>query len=242
MNCQGSVLYTRGMPNQVSVYAAEGTAAHTLSEWCRIQKCSAAKFKGQILKVDEYEFKVGKAMIVAVDAFCEYVAALPGIAFFEKRVSYEPWAKGGFGTLDDGRVANVCRITDLKYGKGIKVFAANNVQLMLYALGLYYGYRHIFDFESFVLTVFQPRLNHIDVWTISLADLLKWADFTVEPIATRALLPGAPMKAGEWCRFCPGKAVCSVRRDAELGMPLAVAGRRPFKQVDVAEEFENLDE
>lgn len=242
MNCEGSVLYTRGMPGQVSIYAAEGTAAHTLSEWCREQNCSAARFKGQILKVDQYEFKVGKPMIVAVDAFCAYVAALPGIPFFEKRVGYEPWAKGGFGTLDDARVASVCYITDLKFGKGIKVFAAKNVQLMLYALGLYYTYRHLFDFEKFVLAVFQPRLNHIDPWEISLADLLIWADYTVEPCATRTLLPGAVMKAGAWCRFCPGKNGCKTRQNAELGMPLVVAGRRPLKPVDLAEEFENLEE
>lgn len=242
MNCEGSVLFTRGMPNQVSVYAAEGTAAHTLSEWCREQNCSAAKFKGQLLKVDEYEFKVGKPMIKAVDEFCAYVAALPGIPFFEKRVSYAPWAKGGFGTLDDGRVANICYITDLKFGKGIQVFAKNNVQLMLYALGLYHHYRHIFEFEKFILTVFQPRLHHIDTWEIGLVDLLAWADYDVEPIATRALQPNAPFKAGEWCRFCPGKRVCKTRLNAEIGEPLVVAGRRPRKEVDVAQEFENLND
>jgi hypothetical protein len=230
------------MPGQVSIYAAEGTAAHTLSEWCREQSVSALHFKGQILKVDSYQFKVNKAMIAAVDEFCAYVAKLPGIPFYEKRVSYEPWAKGGFGTLDDGRLANVCYITDLKFGKGIQVFAKDNVQLMLYALGLYHHYRHIFDFDRFVLTVFQPRLKHTDVWEISLRDLLEWADYVVEPIATRALLPGAPFKAGPWCRFCPAKDVCRTKLNAELGMPSAVAGRRPpRKEIDVTEEFEDLD-
>lgn len=242
MNCPGSVLRVRGLHAPVSIYAAEGTAAHTVSEWCREQNVSAAKFKGQILKVDEYEFKVGKAMITAVDEFCAYVAKLPGIPFYEKRVNYEPWAKGGFGTLDDGRLGDVCYITDLKFGKGIQVFAKDNTQLMLYALGLYHHYRYLFDFDKFVLAVFQPRLKHIDVREIALKDLLIWADYVAEPIATRALLPDAPMKAGAWCRFCPAKQVCSVRRAADLGEPLVVAGRRPpRKEIDVTQEFENLE-
>lgn len=240
INCPGSVLAIRGIKAPTSVYAAEGTSAHTLSEWCRVQGVSAAKFKGVVLEVDGHKFKVGKPMIEATDKFCAYVGKMTGIPFYEKRVSYEPWAPGGFGTLDDARLAARCYITDYKYGKGVLVHAKGNTQLMLYALGLYYEYRHLFDFEEFVLTVFQPRLNHIDAWTISLKDLLQWADFVAEPIATRALQPGAPFKAGEWCRFCPIKQTCRTRLNADLGSPLA--GRRPpRKDIDVADEFEDLD-
>lgn len=239
MNCPGSVRAIRGVPDPGSVYAAEGTAAHTVSEWCRTQDCSASMFRGTVLEVDDYTFVVGPSMIKSVDTFCDYVRPLPGLPFFEQRVSYEPWVPGGFGTLDDGRLTDgVCRVTDFKHGKGVRVYAVNNTQLMLYALGLYHRYGHLYDFERFILAVVQPRMNeHFDEWAISLRDLLHWAEHEAKPIAAIALQPNAPFKSGEWCQFCPIKRTCSTRLAEELGMP-----KRRFANVDVSKEFENLED
>jgi hypothetical protein len=46
--------------------------------------------------------------------------------------------------------------------------------------------------------------------------LLEWLNDEVKPIAERALLPGAPLKAGEHCYFCPAKATCKVRAELVL--------------------------
>jgi hypothetical protein len=211
------VLLVRGLADPSSVYAAEGTVAHTVSEWCRKQGVSAAKFRGQIMKVDDYAFTVDDEMIKSVDTFCNYVGELPGLPFYEQRVSYEPWVPAGFGTLDDGRLTDgLCIVTDFKHGKGIRVDAPHNTQLMLYGLGLYHRYRHLFDFDHFALGVVQPRRQHVDNWQISLKDLLKWADNVAKPIAAKALKPGAEIKAGEWCRFCPAKKTCQAYADMKL--------------------------
>src|SRR5438477_12883794 len=95
LNCPGSVLLPG--PSPQSEYAAEGTAAHTLSEWVRSGK-PLAEFKGRILRVGEYEFKVGKNMMDSVATFVDEVAKEgEGAALTEERVDYEELVEGGFG-------------------------------------------------------------------------------------------------------------------------------------------------
>jgi hypothetical protein len=229
LNCSGSVLLTKDMPNPDSRYAAEGNAAHTLSEWCRVQQVDASIFRGQILKVDNYEFEVNQEFIDGVNDFCEYVEQLPGIPMYEVRVHYDAWVPAGFGTMDDGRLGEkLAYVTDLKFGKGVQVWAEDNPQLKLYALGLYHDYRWLYEFDTFKLGVVQPRLNHIDEWEIRLPELLEWANDVVRPTAEIAMKPGAPLKAGDHCMFCPAKRVCKTRA-------------KYLTEVVYGGDFENLD-
>lgn len=217
LECPGSVLLTKDMEDPESWFAAEGTAAHTVSEWARTENRAAHEYIGRVLKVGSYEFTVDDEMASSVHEFVSTVEQTPGLPLYEARVHYDAWVPGGFGTLDDGRVRDGCaRITDLKHGKGIQVFARDNSQLKLYAAGLYHDYRWLWPFDRFELSVVQPRLNHRDEFVVHLKDLVEWLHDEVQPIAERALLPGAPLKAGEHCRFCPAKRVCKVRADFVL--------------------------
>ncbi len=212
--CPGSVLLIRGLDDPDSIYAAEGNAAHELSEWCRVEKKPADHWRGTIIKVGKFEFEVDQEMIDAINEFVEYVDQFPGEALYEAKVSYSLWVPTGFGTLDDGRLQDcVARVTDLKYGKGVWVFAKDNSQLKMYALGLYHDYKHLYDFKKFILTIHQPRLENVDTFELTLDELLDWAENTVKPIAERALKPGAEFKAGDHCVFCPAKGSCKVRQE-----------------------------
>lgn len=192
-------------------YAAEGTAAHSLSEWARQGK-PLAGFRGKILQVGEFQFKVGKALIEGVQRFIDDIAVEdPGPVLVEERVSYEELVANGFGTLDHGRLRDgLTRIKDFKFGKGVVVAAKENPQLMLYALGVYFKYRWIYDFDKFVLSICQPRVHHFDEWEISLGQLLQWGYDVVRPGALR-VHPEAARKAGPWCKFCGHKNDCPVR-------------------------------
>ncbi len=212
LNCPGSVILIRDLEKTDSVYAAEGNAAHELSEWCRVENKPAEHWRGIIIKVGKFEFEVDQEMIDGVNSFVEYVDQLPGDPLYEVRVDYHHWVPGGFGTLDDGRLNDgVAYITDLKYGKGVQVFAEQNAQLKMYALGVFATYDYLYDFEKFVLTIHQPRLDHVDTFEISCEELLDRAEFIVKPIAEQTLKPGAELKAGDHCMFCPAKDFCKVR-------------------------------
>ena len=232
LNCPGSVLLTRDIPDHSSDFANEGTAAHTLSEWCRNEQTPAKHYKGMEINVKTEDgikvFKIDAEMINKVQEFLNYVNQFGGDAFYELRAVFDHWVPGGFGTADDVRIQDgVCVVTDLKYGKGVQVYAEDNPQTKLYALGTYQQLRHLYDFDRFQLNIHQPRLDHIDEWEISLPELLVWAEDVVKPVAAIAMKPGAPIVPGVWCQFCKIKTTCKVRAEAVLET--------------VVEDFVNLD-
>lgn len=239
LECPGSVLLSRDVISPDTVFAAEGNAAHELSEWARVQQKPAEHWRGTIIKVGEFEFEVDQEMIDSVDEFVEYVEQWPGRPMYEERVYYEHWVPNGFGTLDDGRLEDgVCRITDFKHGKGVQVFADDNSQLKLYGVGTREAYKHLYEFDRFILTIVQPRLNHVDQFEIGWKELEEWMNDVVKPTAARALEPGAPLKAGDHCRFCPVRRVCRVR--AQYVNDVVYGG--DFENLDAPRELMSNDE
>ena len=219
INCPGSVLLTKDLPDSPTRYAIEGTAAHTLSEWVRRDGKKAREYEGKIIRVSRGDLhsdvKVDEEMIDAVQEFVDRVGEQPGDELIEVRVDYSHYVPGGFGTLDSAKLNDgTCYITDFKYGQGVKKEAANNPQLLLYALGVYLDYGELYDIKDFVLCISQPRLDHWDDWPITIEALLYWAENVARRGGHLAALPGAPTKAGEWCQFCRIKATCKTRMES----------------------------
>lgn len=232
-NCSGSVAATRNIPEQKSMYAIIGTAAHSVTEWARLQNKPTKTFLGEKVVVEwgnqQKEIViVDKEMVVATQEFVDYVESLKGIPHIELMINYGKWVGGGFGTSDDIRLdSKLTYVTDFKYGTGHKVYAKENKQLMLYALGTYAKFKAK-NIKRFELGVHQPRLGHLDTWTIKTPTLLEWANDELIPAGKRVLEPDAPIKAGEWCTFCRIRETCRVRAESILLNPV--------------EEFKNLDE
>jgi uncharacterized protein DUF2800 len=230
MECPGSYLATVGMPDRETVFSAEGNAAHLLSEWARDLDTPCKHWIGTEITIGEFKFTVDQEMAESVQEFVDWCNEVEGEALVEVRVHYEDWVENGWGTLDDARLRDfICVITDLKFGKGHEVRAWNNTQLKLYALGVYHDWKHLYQFDKFILRICQPRKDIAEEFEISLADLLRWADEVVRPAALRTLDPDAPFKAGDWCTFCKLRGTCATRATA---MMQTVSGQ----------EFANLDE
>lgn len=237
LGCPGSVLAIRGVPAPATKYAAEGVFAHTVSEWARLQSVPVATFKGKEVEVDGFRFKVTKGVAEHIQTFVDACVQIPGAAVVEGRVHYEQLAPGGFGTLDDARIQDgLCVVTDLKFGKGVQVFAKDNPQLMLYSLGLFFTHGWAFEFDKFVLRISQPRRRHFEEFEISLGRLLEWGYDVARPGAKLALALGAPIKAGPHCKFCPLKNECSERARYKMEHDSGTFTR------DADEELVTLDE
>lgn len=116
-------------------------------------------------------------------------------------------------------------IIDLKYGRGVQVFAEENEQLMLYALGALDEFDPLDEITEVVLAIHQPRLGHYDEWAVSVADLRKFEQHAKErayhalqvaenehPEAVRHHLKPGP----DQCRFCKAKGACPAVRDEVL--------------------------
>lgn len=229
MNCPGS----KGSGQ--TKYAAEGSAAHYLSELVRTERQPASQWKKKILKVGDYEFKVGKSMIDSVTTFVDDVEKIPGVPVIEGRVYYNELVPKAFGTLDDARIQDgLCTITDLKHGKGVVVGAEDNPQLKLYALGLFFTWKWVFLFDKFVLRICQPRRKHFVEWETSLGRLLEWGYDTVRARHAVALT-STERKAGPWCKFCGFKNECSERAAYKMAHESGSFSR------DADEELEELE-
>lgn len=216
INCPGSVNATRGIQDESTEFAAEGSFAHLIAEMARDQDKPAKDFIGWSCTIDGFKFTCDKSMADYVQQFIDYVNQFEcDENLNEGRVHFDAWVQGGFGTLDAALLDDgTTTIVDLKYGKGIKVYAEDNTQLKLYALGLFQEYGDMYEIENFRLVVVQPRLDHIDEWEISLDELLVWANEVVEPAAEETLKDTAHFKAGDWCRWCKISATCKTRYDS----------------------------
>ncbi len=206
LNCAASVRAENGIKEKSSSFAAEGTAAHALAEHCLINGVNADSQIGQTFE----GFEVDNYMAEFIQSYIDYVTQFSGEHMYEVRVDFSPWVDEGFGTCDAMVIGsdNVLRVIDLKYGQGIRVDAEDNSQAMLYALGAFEDFGHIYDFDRIEIAIVQPRLDHISEWSIMVNDLLAWGD-EVKVKAALCSTPDAPHNPSEkTCQWCKAKPTC----------------------------------
>lgn len=225
IHCPGSIRTAEKCPEpEGSTYAEEGTLAHAIAEAkLRIatdRTVKAAELK-KLTKSPLWDGEMDEATDYYRDIVLEHLAAHDETAelMIEQRVDYSEWAPGGFGTSDAVIIADdVLEIIDFKYGKGVRVDAEDNSQMRLYALGAYQIFGELYDFEKVRMTIIQPRLDHVSTEELDVSTLLDWADLVVRPAVEASESDNAPMAAGDWCRWCPAKAICRKRADENLAL------------------------
>lgn len=246
--CPGSLLLTADMPDNQSVEAAEGTAAHWIGDLClrtnrmveRYAACNVivtkqgeCRFQSSksIALEDELVFEVDDEMINAVQEYVDWCNGTPGEHFPECRVDISKWCPQPRDDLSavfvpaqayepqkgtsDHAACQIGRliITDLKYGKGVKVYAENNYQAVLYALGFINEWDWFYEFDEIEIRICQPRLDHKDVWIITREEIEAIGRYILERF-TLALEPNAPFAAGEkQCQFCKASGMCRAQKD-----------------------------
>lgn len=226
INCPGSVALSEQVPTAPSSsYAEEGTAAHSLAELKLRKYLGEIKGAAYTRKVNKirtsgyFDGEMDEATDFYVDAVLERLAAAGEDAEFmvEQQFGLDQWVPESFGTSDAVIITgNTIEVIDLKYGKGVKVDAPGNPQLRLYGLGAAELFGDLYDFEAVRETIVQPRLDHVSTEVIALDDLRRWATEVVTPAARLAADNAEIWEAGEWCRFCPAKAICRARAGANL--------------------------
>ena len=207
LTCAGSVAAEANIKEKPSGYAMEGTAGHELAELCLTKNREAISYLNQTLP--ESQWKVDEDMAEHVQTYVDYVDQFKGTRFIEQRVDFSKYVPEGFGTADAIVIDNdTMHIIDLKFGKGIKVYADNNSQGKIYAIGALCDYGFLYDVTTVAIHIVQPRIDNISVWEISVKDLLIWADW-VKDRAQLCSEPDAPRVASDKaCLFCKAKPIC----------------------------------
>lgn len=135
----------------------------------------------------------------------------------EQHLDFSCYVPDGFGTGDFLLIADgELNIVDLKYGRGVAVYAERNPQMMLYALGALLQYDCLYDIEKVTMTIYQPRLSNVSVWEISAKELYDWAEKEVKPKAELAAAGKGEFSPGPWCRFCKARTQCRARAESLL--------------------------
>lgn len=228
-NCPGSVTLSKQFPQDTtSTYAEEGTHAHSVAE-LKLRyvngEINSSNFTRKLNKLKKSEFWCGEmdeATNFYMDAVLEIKSGMGNDAelLIEQHFNLDEYVPESFGTSDAVVIGDgVINVIDLKYGKGVKVDAVNNSQLRLYGLGAAGLFEGIYDFDRVRMTIIQPRLDHISSEEISLEELRRWAAEEIRPAAEEALAGSERTACGDWCQFCPAKAVCRAR--AEYCLELA---------------------
>ena len=233
--CPASVKACQGIKEKKSVYADEGSMAHELADLVLNRGGSCYDWEGKHL-IEWNAQPVTREMCDTVQEYVDYVRALGGTQMYEQRVDFSPWVADGFGTSDAMVFkANKLYIIDLKMGKGVKVSAKENTQAILYALGAVNEFGEFADFDTVVISIVQPRIDHIDEWEISKGDLLKWGEW-ISQRAELALSDNPPFQAGEkQCLFCKAKPTCK-----ELERVTHQAIKADFDNLDALESPDSL--
>lgn len=212
-----------------SVYAAEGTLAHELSELfikrdvLNVVDDSTFNEKLEEIMSNELFSNEMLDMVPVYVDYCtsEYIAAREQNIFasieIEQKVDLTEFVPESFGTADCIIINDpVMEVIDLKYGKGVPVYAQHNKQGMLYALGALRKYDTLYNIETVKITIVQPRINNISTWEISVDELLDWAYNELKPKAEMAFRGEGELSAGEWCKFCSVKNRCRALYEEQL--------------------------
>ena len=124
----------------------------------------------------------------------------------EQRVDYSHIAPKGFGTADCIIYnRDILHIIDFKYGQGVLVEAGDNPQMALYALGAIRQLKIIP--KSIKMTIFQPRMDNLNTWTIDMPELQSIGRY-IKKYADMAWRSDGELHAGSHCTFCPAKNIC----------------------------------
>ncbi len=246
--CPPSVRLSEHFEERPSVYAEEGTFLHELCE------LKLHRYLGDMTRevIDrQYEehrdndFYSDEAETVTDEYvnFCiETIEAIrlscpDPLIMVEHRLDYSEYVPDGFGTGDLVIVADgVIEVIDFKGGRGVRVDADHNSQLMLYGLGALLEFDPLYDIRTVRMTIVQPRLGNTSTFEIAADALIEWAEKEVRPKALLAYEGKGEFCAGEHCQFCNAKYTCRAR--SEYFMQLA---KQDFKEPNLLTDEEIAD-
>lgn len=224
LSCTPSARLEAQFPDSSSEAAEEGTLAHALCELhlrAHYKDITNKEYLQELKELTRNSFYSAE-----MENHCaEYVnfvvqktgADETGIVFIEKQVDLSDFIPDSFGTVDCAIVDDeTLKIIDLKYGKGVLVAAENNPQLMIYALGALKKYGVLHNIYNIEMTVYQPRINNIASFEMSVNDLSAWADSHLAPRARLAFSGNGDYAAGEHCRFCKARNQCKTLMDYNM--------------------------
>jgi len=218
VNCAGSVPLSAGLPDETSRYAAEGSCAHEVAALSLTQNTPAAACIGRVFHDNEVTAQMTEHVDFYVQAVRDHLTHPSDDLHIEVEVPItpitgEPDAVGTADAVVLSYVNQEITVIDLKYGRGLRVEAEQNLQLIIYALAMLELYGAIVEWRTVRLVIVQPRAGGVREWVITVDELGAYAK-TISIAAERvrqAQREGAAghLNPGEkQCQWCRAKPTC----------------------------------
>lgn len=218
LNCTAAPRLEADVEDAGSSFAEEGTLAHA---YCakKLKDFMGLPTEGEEKEIAEFfdRYHTGE-MDEYTDTYAaivleKYNAARAGTPdaqlLIETRLDFGQYVPEAFGTADAIIIADgTMEVIDFKYGKGVRVSAWENPQMMIYGLGAYEKFCFDYNIKRVRMTIVQPRIDNLSEYEVSAQELLTWADDTLKPKAKEAFRGEGPQKPGAWCQFCKVKSSC----------------------------------
>ena len=206
MSCPGSVKAEENIPEERNKYADEGTLAHEIA---------ANKLN------DIYKDQCSDELENVTDKYVEYIKDLKSVCYYrftylsskprvfiEEKIDYSNLVPEGFGTADCIIIdREELHIIDFKYGL-TPIYAKDNMQLLLYAIGALNTLRIDIDVENITMHIVQPRANNFSTWELTIKELYSYYKY-INYRGLEALKDDAPrIPSEEACRWCKARFTC----------------------------------
>lgn len=219
MNCTAAPLLEKDVEDKGSTFAEEGTLAHAycakkLKEFLGLsvdeEKAEIAQLNEQYHSGEMDEYTDTYKTIVLEKFNAARAKTKDAQLLVEVKLDFSHYVPDAFGTSDAIIIADgVMEVIDFKYGKGVKVSAVENPQMMIYALGAWDLFNFEYDIRKVRMTIVQPRIDNLSEFELDAADLINWAVDELQPKANEAYA-GGKQKPGNWCQFCKVKPNCKA--------------------------------
>ncbi len=230
--CPGSVILEKGIPDSSSEHAELGTAAHFLASECLEQNADAKVYIGEFIVIKQGNaqwnkndpstrtgYEVDSEMAEYVQTYLDAVRtqAQGNQLLVEQRVDFSAYlqTENAYGTSDAIVLTDTeIQVHDLKYGKGVQVYAEGNQQLQLYALGALNEFGILGDFTQVRMVIHMPRLGYSSEAVLTITELEEFANQARAAVdRIQALELGADAHphtnpGDKQCQWCKAKATC----------------------------------
>ena len=240
MNCAGSVAKIGDEPSTAGMPAMMGTAAHKVIEFMlQEDKLDANEFHGNIVHVkkdgDEetlilasddpkamaekpgwFAFPVNDEMVFGVQTMIDEVERVKA-EMVEPILYTERFLDGSWLDSRLGGTADVTIVEEIPewihlfdYKNGRVIVEVTDEQMKNYAVFLLHEHPGAL---GVVVHLVQPNAQHEEGIIRSVtytADELKMFEIQMKEAADATGKPNAPLRAGDWCIYCPAKTYCEA--------------------------------
>jgi len=206
---------------------------HVTLEWPEEDKAYLYELGGDALQYHlnqvsiDLDIDPDEMLMTVSDKYCKFVwedyqsakqADPDAVLLVEAQLKLDEYIPESFGSSDAVIIyKHTVAVYDLKYGRGVKVEAPHNTQMMCYALGALLGPAELYDIKEVEMTIIQPRLSWVSGWSLPVNKLLAWAEEELRPLAVMAFQGEGAFVPGDHCKFCAVAPRCKA-----LGMHAAL--------------------